>query len=56
VVDLIKARYDERETVLVQPGDVIYINPDWQWWSRRQWDRIFPNLFQVVSGNWVFRF
>jgi protein involved in polysaccharide export with SLBB domain len=56
IVDLIKARYDERETVLVQPGDIIYINPDGAWWMRRQWDRIFPSLFQVVSGNWVFRF
>ena len=56
IVDLIKARYDERETVLVQPGDIIYVNPDSCWWMRRQWDRIFPELFGVTSGNWVFRF
>lgn len=56
IVDLIKARYDERETVLLQPGDIIYINPDWQWWTRRQWDRIFPNLIEITRGDarWFF--
>ncbi len=56
VVDLIKARYDERETVLIKPGDIIYINPDGAWWARRQFDRIFQNLFRVQSGNWLFFF
>ena len=56
IVDLIKARYDEHETVLVQPGDIIYINPDGAWWARRQWDRIFPSLITISSKNWVFRF
>jgi len=27
-VDLIRARYDARETVIVIPGDIIYLNPD----------------------------
>jgi len=47
LVDLIKARYDRRETVLVQAGDIIYLNPDAAWWSRRTFDRILPNLFSL---------
>lgn len=43
-VDLIKARYDSRETVLVQAGDIIYLNPDSCWWFRRTFDRIVPSL------------
>jgi polysaccharide export outer membrane protein len=45
IVDLIKARYDRQETILVQPGDIIYLNPDCAWWSRRTFDRIIPSLF-----------
>jgi hypothetical protein len=43
-VDLIKARYDYRETVLVQAGDIIYLNPDLPWWLRRTFDRVVPEL------------
>ena len=43
-VDLIKARYDPRETVLVMPGDIIYLNPDAPWWFRRTFDRIITDL------------
>ena len=43
-VDLIKARYDACETVLVQAGDIIYLNPDSCWWWRRTFDRIVPSL------------
>jgi len=43
-VDLIGARYDPRATVLVQPGDIIYINPDAKWWTRRTFDRVIPEL------------
>ena len=47
LVDLIKARYDRRETILVQAGDIIYLNPDAAWWSRRTFDRIIPSLFSL---------
>ncbi|MCG8449618.1 MAG: polysaccharide export protein [Pirellulales bacterium] len=43
-VDLIKARYDCRETVLVKAGDIIYLNPDSCWWWRRTFDRIVPDV------------
>ncbi|MEO8493615.1 MAG: hypothetical protein ABI614_00990, partial [Planctomycetota bacterium] len=46
-VDLIKARYDYRETVLVQPGDIIYLNPDHEWWWRRFIDRTLVEAFQA---------
>jgi polysaccharide export outer membrane protein len=46
-VNLIRARYDRRETVLVQPGDIIYINPDFPWWFRRTFDRIIPDLITI---------
>jgi len=45
-VDLIKARYDARETVIVMPGDIIYLNPDQSWWIRRTLDRIIPDLIR----------
>jgi hypothetical protein len=44
LVDLIAARFDRRETVIVQPGDIIYVNPDAKWWSRRMFDRIAPTI------------
>lgn len=47
LVDLIKARYDRRETVLVEPGDIIYLNPDAAWWFRKTFDRIVVSLFTV---------
>ena len=47
LVDLIKARYNRRETILVQAGDIIYLNPDAAWWSRRTFDRIIPSLFSL---------
>jgi hypothetical protein len=46
-VDLIKARYDASESILVQAGDVIYLKPDMQWWLRRQWDRVVPAVFTI---------
>lgn len=44
-VDLIKARYDRRETILVQPEDIIYLNPDAAWWSRRTFNAIVASFF-----------
>lgn len=46
-VDLIKARYDYCETVLVQPGDIIYLNPDHHWWWRRFIDTTLVDAFRV---------
>ncbi len=46
-VDLIKARYNPRETILVAAGDIIYLNPDAAWWGRRMFDRIFESLFSI---------
>ena len=43
-VDLIKARFDPRETILVAPGDIIYLNPDGAWYFRRIFDRIIADL------------
>jgi polysaccharide export outer membrane protein len=52
-VDLIRARYDRTENVLVHPGDIIYINPDFPWWFRRTLDRIVPDLFLIPYAKLV---
>ncbi|MEM1068039.1 MAG: polysaccharide biosynthesis/export family protein, partial [Planctomycetota bacterium] len=31
-VDLIAARYDWKENIYIQPGDIVYLNPDAAWW------------------------
>ena len=46
-VDLIKARSSRQETVLVQPGDIIYLNPDAPWWWRRTFDRLIPIFVDI---------
>ena len=43
-VDLIKARTCRLENIMVQAGDIIYLNPDGPWWFRRTFDRIIPEL------------
>jgi hypothetical protein len=43
-VDLIDARYNWRENMYIQPGDILYLNPDGPWWFRRTFDRIVPVL------------
>ena len=59
-VDLIKARYDRRETILVQAGDIIYLNPDNAWWMRRTFDRIVPELlldpYRSAMIRWLVNF
>ena len=50
-VNLIKARYNPQETVLVQPGDIIYLNPDASWYSRRLFDRLIDNTVGRVFGK-----
>jgi len=47
IVDLIRARYNSRETVLVEPGDIIYLNPDACWWGRRTFDRVLPDIISL---------
>jgi polysaccharide biosynthesis/export protein len=54
LVDLIKARYDRLETILVQPGDIIYLNPDHHWWWRRFIDRTLVQAF-TSPYNYLFR-
>jgi protein involved in polysaccharide export with SLBB domain len=44
-VDLIAARYERCHTLLVEAGDIIYLNPDACWWFRRTFDRMVTNLF-----------
>lgn len=53
IVDLIKARYDPKETVLVAPGDIIYLNPDAAWWGRRTFDRIIVDMFRISYRHWL---
>jgi hypothetical protein len=54
-VDLIKARFDSKETVLVQPGDIIYLNPDFNWYFRRTFDRIVADLILLPYNKLVGR-
>ncbi len=57
-VDILKARYDPRETILVKAGDIIYVNPDPMWWLRRQLDRVVPQMFLIpynfAMTKWFF--
>ncbi len=50
-VDLIKARYSPQETILIQPGDIIYLNPDPWWYSRRLFDRLIDNTVGRFIGD-----
>ena len=52
-VDLIKARYDVRETILVEPGDIIYLNPDAPWYFRRHLDRIVGDLILIPYAKLI---
>lgn len=53
LVDLIAARYDPRETVLVEPGDIIYLNPDTAWYFRRLFDRVIGDLLLLPYARLV---
>ncbi|WP_164100517.1 polysaccharide biosynthesis/export family protein [Candidatus Laterigemmans baculatus] len=53
LVDLIAARYDPRETVLVEPGDIIYLNPDSAWYFRRLFDRLVDDLLIIPYARWA---
>jgi len=53
--DLIKARCNPKENVLIWPGDIVYLNPDGWWWIRRTFDRVIPVMFTVpYSVAWGF--
>jgi len=56
-VDLMKARYSWQENIYVQPGDIIYLNPDPAWWWRRTFDRVLPELltapYREAMGRWI---
>ena len=52
-VDLIAARSDPLETILIQPGDIIYLNPDAWWYSRRMFDRILDRALGTAIGRWL---
>jgi hypothetical protein len=54
-VDLIRARYDARETVVVHPGDIIYLNPDFPWYFRRVFDRVVGDLILLPYARLVGR-
>ena len=52
-VDLIAARSDPQETVLVHAGDIIYLNPDPWWYYRRTMDRVIDTALGVAVGRWL---
>ncbi len=52
-VDLIAARYDKHESILVQPGDIIYLNPDYQWWFRRTFNSSLERALGIAGGFWL---
>ncbi len=52
-VDLIAARYDKHESILVQPGDIIYLNPDYSWWLRRTFNGSLERALGIAGGFWL---
>ncbi len=52
-VDLIAARSDPQENVMVQAGDIIYLNPDGWWYGRRMMDRIIDRALGTAAGRWL---
>ena len=56
-VDLIEARTDRLATVLLRPGDIVYLNPDGAWWRRRLFDQVAPDLFSLpwrfATQRWI---
>jgi len=55
IVDLLRARRDPRETMLVQANDIIYVNPDSWWWFRRTFDRVIDNIIIAPFDQAIFR-
>ena len=54
-VDLIAARYSWNENIYIEPGDIIYLNPDARWWWRRTFDRFVPELFTIPYAEGLAR-
>jgi hypothetical protein len=54
-VDLFRARSDPRETILIQPNDLIYLNPDCWWYSRHLFERIIDRGLGSAIGDWLTR-
>ena len=52
-VDLIAARSDSKETVIVQSGDIIYLNPDAWWYGRKTMDRVIERALGTAVGRWL---
>ncbi len=56
-VDLIEARTDRLATVLLRPGDIVYLNPDGAWWRRRLFDQVAPEIFSLpwrfATQRWI---
>lgn len=52
-IDLIEARGDPRENLLVQPGDIIYLNPDAAWYTRRLLDKVINQALGTAIGRWL---
>ena len=53
LVDLMAARYDWNQNLYVQPGDIIYLNPDGWWYSRRLFDRVIGTALGTAVGRWL---
>jgi hypothetical protein len=54
-VDLMRARVDSHENLLIQPGDIVYLNPDCWWYSRRLFDRVIDGALGDSLGSWISR-
>ncbi|HIE97082.1 MAG TPA: hypothetical protein EYQ63_08715 [Fuerstia sp.] len=52
-IDLIEARHDPRENILVQAGDIIYLNPDPWWYMRRTFDLVIDRGLGTALGRWL---
>ncbi|MGH7199426.1 MAG: polysaccharide biosynthesis/export family protein, partial [Planctomycetaceae bacterium] len=52
-VDLIAARYEWRENILVAPGDIIILNADAPWWFRMTLDRVVEQLIVIPYEDWI---
>lgn len=52
-VDLIRARSDPQENMLVRSGDIIYLNPDCWWYWRRLFDRVIDTVLGAAGGDWL---
>lgn len=54
-VDLIEARFNPNATVLVEAGDIIYLNPDSSWYFRHLFERIVDDVILLPYATLVGR-